>query len=468
MKLAWKNWSSGGKVIFVAGCLAVMSILMKWVDVGIASQTGLSQGAFLFLCFWIYPLLMLFKNKAISRLWGLTCSILSVVVTIVYISSKSVELLGKTVNVAATGAWLFLLASIALIFGVLKYSSAKATIVPETKRCPYCAEEIKVKALICRYCGREQSQEEDRREYEKIDSPILCPDEHYAESGKDFANKAEACINNNGLVTDMKSRCPKCGNERTSEDEECPKCGVIYKKAEAFFNKKRAVKDESTGSPKYKKTSKKKAIKPKTRFFALGCVTIIMIIALIGFIGNMANNNSGINNGFRGIEWGTNIKTLDGMIPKLAPSKFDEFGKPKDEERVHREKIQFLVGKYFWGNIFTKESDILRIKGIDVKQIDYNFWAWGLHGVSIDFSCDHYDEILLLHENEYGKFNQSEVSPNRLEKTYENVEIKIYRNQTVKPCEASLSYCYLPLMEKKRKAMKEYLRSDQEEKEKVK
>ena len=126
MKFDWKNWNVGGKVVFVLGCVAIVSMFMKWVDIGIVSQTGLSQGAFLFLGFWVYPLLMLFSNKSMSRVWGLVCSIASVVVTIGYISSKSIEIFGETANVAATGAWLFLLASIALIVGVIKYSPVNA------------------------------------------------------------------------------------------------------------------------------------------------------------------------------------------------------------------------------------------------------------------------------------------------------------------------------------------------------
>jgi len=124
MKFDWKNWNIGGKVIFVAACVATVSMLMKWVDVGIASRDGLSQGAFLFLGLWVYPVLMLFKNKAIHRVWGLACSIASVAFTLVYISSKSIEMFGTTVNAAATGAYLFLFASIALIVGVLKYKAS--------------------------------------------------------------------------------------------------------------------------------------------------------------------------------------------------------------------------------------------------------------------------------------------------------------------------------------------------------
>lgn len=121
MKFDWENWNLGGRVIFVAGCAAVISMLMKWVDVGIASQSGLSQGAFLFLGLWVYPLLMLFKNKPISKLWGRVCAIASIVFTSGYISSKSVEFFDETVNTAATGAWIFLFASIALLIGIFKY-----------------------------------------------------------------------------------------------------------------------------------------------------------------------------------------------------------------------------------------------------------------------------------------------------------------------------------------------------------
>ena len=123
MKFDWNNWNIGGKIIFVAACVATLSMLMNWVDIGIASQSGLSQGAVFFLGLWVYPVLMLFKNNAIHRLWGMVCSIASVVFTLIYISSKSVELFGKTMNASATGAYLFLLASIALIVGIVKYKS---------------------------------------------------------------------------------------------------------------------------------------------------------------------------------------------------------------------------------------------------------------------------------------------------------------------------------------------------------
>jgi hypothetical protein len=122
LKLDWKNWNIGGKIVFISTCVSTVSMFMKWVDIGIVSQTGLSQMAFLFLILYVYPVLMLLKNKPIKKLWGITCSIVAVGLAIWYISSKSIDLFGETANAAASGAWLFLLSSIALIVGVVKYT----------------------------------------------------------------------------------------------------------------------------------------------------------------------------------------------------------------------------------------------------------------------------------------------------------------------------------------------------------
>jgi len=122
MKFDWKNWNVGGKIMFVMGCVAILSMFMSWVDVGFIAQSGMSQLMFFLLVFWVYPLLMLFKNNSINRIWGLASSLASVLATIMYIGSKTIEISGNTVNVAATGAYLFLFASIGLIVGVLKYA----------------------------------------------------------------------------------------------------------------------------------------------------------------------------------------------------------------------------------------------------------------------------------------------------------------------------------------------------------
>lgn len=64
MEFDWKNWSLGGRIIICSACAALISLFMKWVDVGgMFSQNGFLQQGYLFLPFWAYPLFVLFKKK---------------------------------------------------------------------------------------------------------------------------------------------------------------------------------------------------------------------------------------------------------------------------------------------------------------------------------------------------------------------------------------------------------------------
>ncbi|MBW3539856.1 MAG: hypothetical protein KY476_06270 [Planctomycetes bacterium] len=124
MKFDWKNWNVGGKTIFVAACVAVFSMLTKWVELGPMSANGFAQGTFLFLGVFVYPVLMLMKQRPIHRNWGIGCAAGGIVLAIGYIASKSGEIFGRSVSFAGAGPVLFLLASAALLAGVLKYQPA--------------------------------------------------------------------------------------------------------------------------------------------------------------------------------------------------------------------------------------------------------------------------------------------------------------------------------------------------------
>ena len=122
-KQKWQAWTIGNKTIFISTCIATFSMFISWVDVGFVSQDGFSQGAFLFLGLYIYPFIRLLKNGNINKIWGRICSIGSLVCTILYINSKTIEVFGSTINAASTGAYLFLFSSIALIVGIEKYAT---------------------------------------------------------------------------------------------------------------------------------------------------------------------------------------------------------------------------------------------------------------------------------------------------------------------------------------------------------
>ncbi|MDR5659690.1 hypothetical protein RH915_09300 [Serpentinicella sp. ANB-PHB4] len=121
MKINFKAWGLGGKLIFISTCLAVLSMFMTWADVGFLSASGFQQQGYLFLILYIYPVYKLLKEESINKKIGLSCSIVAVVGSILYLGSKSVEVFGQTVNTAGTGLYLFVLTAILLTIGIFKY-----------------------------------------------------------------------------------------------------------------------------------------------------------------------------------------------------------------------------------------------------------------------------------------------------------------------------------------------------------
>lgn len=121
MKIKFKEWNFGGKLIFISVLLAILSLFMSWVDAGIVRVSGFQQQGYLFLILYIYPAYKLLKGAQLNKLIGLICSILAVVSSIAFLSSKSVDFFGSTVNAGGVGLYLFIVASIMLTVGIIKY-----------------------------------------------------------------------------------------------------------------------------------------------------------------------------------------------------------------------------------------------------------------------------------------------------------------------------------------------------------
>ena len=115
--MAFRKWSLGGKLIFIATCVAVLSVFLPLLDLGIITRNGLQQGTVLLLGLYVYPVLMLLYGKPVHRIAGIACGGVPVIVVIIYIADKQVSVFGESMNAAGGGAWIFLLASMAFTAG---------------------------------------------------------------------------------------------------------------------------------------------------------------------------------------------------------------------------------------------------------------------------------------------------------------------------------------------------------------
>ena len=96
----FKQLSLGKKIILITTVIALISLFLPWVELGILSASGFQQGGYLFLIAFIYPVYCVLKNTYINKVGGLVCGIVALIASIAYISSKSDEIFGTAINVA--------------------------------------------------------------------------------------------------------------------------------------------------------------------------------------------------------------------------------------------------------------------------------------------------------------------------------------------------------------------------------
>ncbi|WP_211184552.1 hypothetical protein [Paenibacillus lemnae] len=115
-----QKWDTGGKLVLVAACAAWVSFFFNWVDIGLLSQNGFSQGVVFFILLFVYPLLTVVREKRMNKSIGYILAAAGIVFAIIYISSKSLDLLGSSMNTAGSGPYLFMTASALMAAGIYK------------------------------------------------------------------------------------------------------------------------------------------------------------------------------------------------------------------------------------------------------------------------------------------------------------------------------------------------------------
>tara|TARA_B000000557_G_C20688401_1_gene406232 strand:+ start:313 stop:723 length:411 start_codon:yes stop_codon:yes gene_type:complete len=121
MNFDWKSFRMNEQIILGSFAIAVLSMFLPWVNLEIMTLNGFQQQGYIFLVALIYPVIFILRGVKYNSLIALILAVITVILTIWFISTKSLELYdGQSVNVSGSGLWLFLICIIAFTFSLYK------------------------------------------------------------------------------------------------------------------------------------------------------------------------------------------------------------------------------------------------------------------------------------------------------------------------------------------------------------
>lgn len=99
----------GRKLILGGGIVGILSLFFPWVDAGFVSADGFQQQGYIMLTAFIYPIGVVLMQKKLKFIPALISLILGIIAMFAFISSKSTNIFGTDVNMAASGMYIMII-----------------------------------------------------------------------------------------------------------------------------------------------------------------------------------------------------------------------------------------------------------------------------------------------------------------------------------------------------------------------
>ncbi len=144
LEFNFSEWNIGGKLIFIATVIAIVSLLFTWIDSSDQSEIGFLQGGSIFLAAYIYPFFILAQDKRMNKIIAGISAGLAVVLPLIFLNYMSGRIRESMMDIMGIGLLIFIIGGILLLIGVTKYkrydrySSTEKEGIERGKPCPTC------------------------------------------------------------------------------------------------------------------------------------------------------------------------------------------------------------------------------------------------------------------------------------------------------------------------------------------
>ena len=92
MNFDWKSFRMNEQIILGSFAIAVLSMFLPWVNLEIMTLNGFQQQGYIFLVALIYPVIFILRGAKYNSLIALILAVITVILTIWFISTKSLEI----------------------------------------------------------------------------------------------------------------------------------------------------------------------------------------------------------------------------------------------------------------------------------------------------------------------------------------------------------------------------------------